>query len=82
MLARLGRVSFWKVAMRPGRTEFQRGIVSRAADGEWEARTTGAQGAGILRSLSEANALVVLDHGQRSLAAGERVTVRLFDGSV
>lgn len=70
------------IRKRPGRTEFQRGIVARAADGEWEVHTTGAQGAGILRSLSEANALVVLDHAQGSVAAGERVTVWLFDGLV
>ncbi len=70
------------IRKRPGRTEFQRGIVSRAADGVWEVRTTGAQGAGILRSLSEANALLVLDHEQGSVAAGDAVTVWLFDGLV
>ncbi len=70
------------IRKRPGRTEFQRGIVARAVDGRWEVRTTGAQGAGILRSLSQANALVVLDHDQGSVAAGEPVTVWLFDGLV
>ena len=47
--------------------------------GEWTARITGAQGAGILRSRSEANALLVLAHDQGSVAAGELVEVRLFD---
>lgn len=70
------------IRKRPGRTEFQRGIVERGADGAWQVRLTGAQGAGILRSLSEANALVVLDHEQGSVAAGEPVTVWLFDGLV
>jgi molybdopterin molybdotransferase len=70
------------IRKRPGRSEFQRGIVSRAADGEWEVRTTGSQGAGILRSLSEANALLVLGHEQGSVATGERVTVWLFEGLV
>ena len=65
---------------RPGRTEFQRGVVSRASDGGWQVAITGAQGAGILRSVSEANALVVLAHEQGSVAAGEPVEVWLFDG--
>jgi molybdopterin molybdotransferase len=68
------------IRKRPGRTEFQRGRVSKAADGGWEVQITGSQGAGILRSMSEANALVVLDHEQGSVAAGEPVDVWLFDG--
>jgi molybdopterin molybdotransferase len=68
------------IRKRPGRTEFQRGIVSRSADGAWQVQSTGAQGAGILRSLSEANALVVLAHEQGSVAAGEMVEVWVFDG--
>ena len=70
------------IRKRPGRTEFQRGIVERAADGAWQVRLTGSQGAGILRSLTEANALVVLGHDQGSVAAGEPVEVWLFDGLV
>ena len=68
------------IRKRPGRTEFQRGTVSLATDGGWQVRITGSQGAGILRSLSEANALVVLGHEQGSVAAGEPVDVWLFDG--
>ena len=67
---------------RPGRTEFQRGIVEPAADGGWQVRLTGSQGAGILRSMSEANALVVLGHDQGSVAEGGLVDVWLFDGLV
>jgi molybdopterin molybdotransferase len=67
---------------RPGRTELQRGRVSPAADGGWQVQITGSQGAGILRSMSEANALVVLRHDQGSVAAGEAVDVWLFDGLV
>jgi molybdopterin molybdotransferase len=70
------------IRKRPGRTEFQRGIVSRSADGQWQVRLTGSQGAGILRSMSEANALVVLGHEQGSVAAGDPVEVWLFDGLV
>ena len=71
------------IRKRPGRTEFQRGIVSLAPDGRgWQVALTGSQGAGVLRSLSEANALVVLGHEQGSVAAGEPVDVWLFDGLV
>jgi molybdopterin molybdotransferase len=65
---------------KPGRTEYQRGIVTRAPDGAgWEVRITGAQGSGILRSMSEANGLVVLHHAQGNVAAGELVDVLPFD---
>ena len=66
---------------KPGRTEYQRGIVTRAPDGAgWQVRITGAQGSGILRSMSEANGLVVLHHAQGDVAAGEWVDVLPFDG--
>ncbi len=67
---------------RPGRTEFQRGIVEPAADGGWQVRLTGSQGAGVLRSMTEANALVVLGHERGSVAEGGFVDVWLFDGLV
>ena len=68
---------------KPGRTEYQRGIVTRSADGAgFEVRITGSQGSGILRSMSEANGLVVLHHGQGDVAAGELVDVLPFDGLV
>jgi molybdopterin molybdotransferase len=43
-------------------------------------RLTGSQGAGVLRSMSEANALVVLGHEQGSVTEGEAVDVWLFEG--
>ncbi len=70
------------IRKRPGRSEFQRGRVSLAADGAWQVEITGSQGAGILRSMSEANCLVVLGHEQGSIAAGDSVDVWLFDGLV
>jgi molybdopterin molybdotransferase len=70
------------IRKRPGRTEYQRAIVSRADNGAWEVRTTGAQGAGILRSMSQANALLVLPHAQGPVAAGDAVEVWLFDGLI
>ena len=70
------------IRKRPGRTEFQRAIVEPASTGGWQVRLTGSQGAGVLRSMSEANALLVLRHEQGSVAAGEMVDVWLFDGIV
>ena len=70
------------IRKRPGRTELQRGRLSAAADGSWQVQITGSQGAGVLRSMSEANALLVLRHEQGSVAPGEMVDVWLFDGLV
>jgi molybdopterin molybdotransferase len=72
-----------QVAMRkkPGRTEFQRGVLERK-DGVWTVRLTGAQGSGILRSMSEANCFVVLGHDQAGVKAGDDVDIMLMDGLV
>jgi molybdopterin molybdotransferase len=68
------------IRKKPGRTEYQRGILSRDADGNHRVRLTGSQGSGILRSMSEANCMVVLHHDQGSVNAGDPVDVLLFDG--
>ncbi|MGI4716827.1 MAG: molybdopterin molybdotransferase MoeA [Janthinobacterium lividum] len=68
------------IRKKPGRTEYQRGILSRGADGEPEVRITGAQGSGILRSMSEANCMVVLHDEQGNVAAGDSVDVLVFEG--
>ena len=78
----LRAVSTEPIRKKPGRTEYQRGIVSQATDGRWQVRITGAQGSGILRSMSQANGMVVLHHDQGSVAAGELVEVLPFDGLV
>jgi len=65
---------------KPGRTEFQRGILERGADGAWTVRITGSQGSGVLRSMSEANCFIVLEHGRGDVKAGDLVGVQLFDG--
>ena len=70
------------IRKKPGRTEYQRGTVSRAAGGAWQVAITGSQGSGILRSMSEANGLVVLPHASGDVAAGELVDVLPFDGLI
>ena len=68
------------IRKKPGRTEFQRAILGRGADGKPTVRLTGSQGAGILRSMSEANCFVILAHEQGNVAAGDWVDIALFDG--
>ena len=68
------------IRKKPGRTEFQRAIVSRGSDGKPMVRLTGSQGAGVLRSMSEANCFVILHHDQGNIAAGDWVDIALFDG--
>jgi len=78
----LQAVSEGAIRKKPGRTEYQRGIVSIDASGRRQVRITGSQGSGILRSMSEANCMVVLGHEQDSVKAGDLVDVLLFEGLV
>ena len=68
------------IRKKPGRTEYQRAIVSRAADGTLNVRTTGQQGSGVLSSMVQANGLMVLPHAQGNIAIGDVVEVMMFAG--
>ena len=70
------------IRKKPGRTEYQRGWVSTAADGSLQVRTTGNQGSGVLSSMAQANGLMVLHHAQGNFAAGDMVDVLMFDGVI
>jgi molybdopterin molybdotransferase len=70
------------IRKKPGRTEYQRGILARDADGQPTVAITGAQGSGILRSMSEANCMVVLHDEQGTVQAGDMVDVLLFEGLI
>ena len=63
---------------KPGRTEYQRGILTRNADGELEVITTGNQGSGVLSSMVQANALIVLQHTQSTAQVGDWVDVLML----
>jgi molybdopterin molybdotransferase len=65
-----------------GRTEFQRGILSVDDQGAWTVRSTGAQGSGILSSMSRANCFVVLPAEAGDRDAGELVDVQLLDSLI
>jgi molybdopterin molybdotransferase len=66
----------------PGRTEFQRGILSQDGSGSWSVRVTGEQGSGILRSMAEANCFIILPTGQGNVAPGALVEVQVMEGVV
>ena len=66
----------------PGRTEFQRGILSRDATGQWSVRTTGDQGSGILSSMSQANCFIILPTDQGNVPAGSEVDIQLLEGLI
>ena len=70
------------IRKKPGRTEYQRGWVSTAADGSLQVKTTGNQGSGVLRSMAEANGLMVLHHRQGNIAQGDEIDVLMFDGVI
>jgi molybdopterin molybdotransferase len=63
------------LSKRAGRTEYQRGVLSLGPDGRCMVRTTGPQGSGVLRSMVEADCLIVLEHGRSTVHAGETVSV-------
>ncbi len=67
---------------KAGRTEYQRGFVSSAADGTLQVCTTGNQGSGVLSSMVQGNGLIVLHHEQGNVAVGDEVDVLMFEGAI
>jgi molybdopterin molybdotransferase len=65
-----------------GRTEFQRGILFLADDGNWQVKTTGNQSSGVLSSMSQGNCFIVLDEDVGNVEAGTTVKVQLFEGVI
>jgi molybdopterin molybdotransferase len=82
--SRLFRPAVWAILeedimKKPGRRNFIRGVVQHREDGIFYARTTGEQGSGILRSMSDANGIIVLPEETEVAKAGEKVEVYLLD---
>ncbi len=67
---------------RPGRYEFQRGVLEQSVPGEFTVRSVGAQGSGILSSMSEANCFILLEPDQTSIEAGQQVLVQPFQNLI
>jgi molybdopterin molybdotransferase len=63
----------------PGRTDYQRAIAKPNEEGQLVVATTGAQGSGVLSSMSQANCYIVLEKERGRVTAGETVTVEVFD---
>ncbi|WP_045411090.1 bifunctional molybdopterin-guanine dinucleotide biosynthesis adaptor protein MobB/molybdopterin molybdotransferase MoeA [Vibrio owensii] len=67
---------------RQGRTEFSRGIYELDETGRLTVRTTGKQGSGILRSMSEANCLIEISPAVDTVKTGESVTIIPLQGRI
>ncbi|OCH73453.1 bifunctional molybdopterin-guanine dinucleotide biosynthesis protein MobB/molybdopterin molybdotransferase MoeA [Vibrio genomosp. F10] len=67
---------------RLGRTEFSRGVYSIDSSGQLSVRTTGKQGSGILRSMSEANCLIEVAPAVDTVKVGECVTIIPLQGRI
>jgi len=67
---------------RPGRTDFQRGILEQSESGELTVRNAGAQASHVLTSMSRANCFMVIPAESGSIEAGEMVDVQPFEGLI
>ena len=69
-----------KLKKRPGRVEYQRGILQRDESGELVVVKTGAQGSGILSSMSRANCFIILPMESAGIEPGTMVEVQPYFG--
>jgi molybdopterin molybdotransferase len=77
----LKAISQESLRKKPGRTEYQRGLVSRSPEGNLQVRITSSnQGSGVLSSMVAANGLIVLHHDQGNVNVGDAVDVMMFEG--
>jgi len=65
---------------RPGRVDFQRGIIFTSETGEYRVKTTGNQGSHVLSSMCQANCFIVLPQDSGNIDAGSLVQVQPFEG--
>ncbi len=66
------------IKKKPDRTHFIRGYFT-VKDGDISVTTTGSQGSGVLRSMSDANCLIILPIGTKEAKAGDRVLIQLIN---
>ena len=71
-------VSASALRKKPGRTEFQRGVLSRGDDGRLVVHKTGQQGSGVLSSMAAANCFIVLPEDAGPVSVGDEVIVQPF----
>lgn len=71
-----------RLKKRPGRIDFQRGILKRENDGRLIVHSTGNQGSHILSSMSQANCFIILPADWGDVEAGTLVEVEPFCGVI
>lgn len=69
-----------RLKKKPGRREFQRGVLAVTAEGRYTVAPAGRQGSGILRSMARANCFIVLPEDCGNVEAGAEVLVQPFTG--
>jgi len=79
---KVNAIAIENLRSRQGRTEFSRGIYELDNTGRLTVRTTGKQGSGILRSMSEANCLIEISPAIDTVKAGESVTIIPLQGRI
>jgi len=77
---RLNAIATSNIKKRPGRIDFQRGILNHTSNG-FEVSSTGAQSSGQLSSMSEANCFIVLPLDGGDIKAGDIVLVEPFEST-
>ncbi len=65
---------------RPGRTDFQRGILEQSDSGELTVRNAGMQASHVLTAMSQANCFIIIPAESGSIEVGEMVDVQPFEG--
>lgn len=67
------------IRKRPGRTDFQRGILSRESDGSLKLEVFGQQSSGMLSTLAAANCYIKIERERGDISVGEDIEVIPFD---
>jgi len=71
-----------RLRKKAGRFEFQRGVLSQDDNGQLAVSRTGAQGSGILTSMSQANCFIMLPVEATTIQPGDTVEVQPFYGLI
>ena len=71
-----------RLKKRSGRVEYQRGILQKDQDGNLVVVKTGAQGSGVLRSMSQANCFIILPLDSDGVEPGTLVDIQPFSGLI
>lgn len=70
------------IRRKPGRRDYQRGVLNQDATGELHVNTTGTQGSHVLSSMSKANCFIVIPSESGHVTAGSEVEVIPLSGLI